>query len=179
MKKLVLFIGLTVLAFGAFAEKTPSIVVNKQQGGFSALFNLYNYVQYTPAELTSTGIGELNCAGNGFSACRVPNCTSLPVINGNSVINITDAAKVNAFLAAANEVIGQYEAALEQCQNAPDSKVTNSKGASVPSVYTKTVAMKVNNNSKTTETYVVRGVVTASTTNSSTMKIYIEKVSLF
>ena len=177
MKKFVLFIGLTVLSFGAFAEKSPAIVVNKYNGGWTAILNLYNYVTYTPAELSATGVGQLDCSGGGFTACRVPNCTALPVNDGNLVVNVTDAPRLNAFMQAVNNVIIQYEAALEQQACATD-KQTSSKAATVPSVYTKTLALPSKTNVKKTDTYVVRGVVTTSNENGSTMKIYIEKVNL-
>lgn len=179
MKKLLLFIGLTALTFGAFAEKVPSVIVTKSQGGFTALLNLYNYVQYTPAELTATGIAELNCTGSGFSACRIPNCTSLSVNTGTAVTSISDASKVNAFMTAINDVITQYETAQEQA-SATNGKLTNGKAVSVPNVYTKTISMSSAGGQgiKKAETYVIRGVVTTSSANSSTMKIYIEKVSL-
>ena len=180
MKKLLLFIGLTVFTFSAFAEKVPSIIVNKQQGGITALFNLYNYVNYTPAELSATGVGQLDCYGSGFTACRVPNCANLTVNDGSVVTNVSESNKVNALLTAVNDVIIQYETALEQSMD-PAIKPNASKGASVPSVYTKTIALANNAggpNAKKTETFVVRGVVTTSNANSSTMRIYIEKVDI-
>lgn len=180
MKKLFLFIGLTVLSFGAFAEKVPSVVVNKSNGGWTAIINLYNYVSYTPAELSPTGVGQLDCSGGGFTACRVPNCANMNVINGNTVTTLSEPSKVNALLSAINNVIIQYEAAVEQNMD-PAVKPNASKGTSVPSVYTKTIAFSGGGSGqsiKKPETYVVRGVVTASSTNSSTMKIYIEKVDI-
>ena len=180
MKKLVLFIGLTVLAFGAFAEKVPSITVHKQQGGLSGFFNLYNYVHFTPGELTPSGVGRLDCSGPGLTACRVPTCTSLTVIDGSTTTTITEAGKVNALMSAVNNVISQYEAAQAQSMG-PATKDDSSKGVSIPSVYTKTIALAGNGgglNTQKTVTYVVRGEVTASGPNSSTMKIYIEKVNL-
>ena len=181
MKKLLLFIGLSVLTFGAFAEKVPSVIVSKSQGGLTALFNLYNYVHYTPAEMTGSGVAQLDCAGSGFAPCRVPNCTSLTVNDGSTVTNVSQTSKVNAFVSAINDVIGQYEAALEQAYAENTStKPQNGKIVSVPSVYTKTIAMANSHglSANQPETYVVRGVVTANTTNSSTMKIYIEKVNI-
>lgn len=180
MKKLVLFIGLTVLSFGAFAEKVPAVVVTKSDGSWLALLNMYKYVTYTPGELTSTGIGHLDCSGGGFTTCRVPNCTSLNVIDGSSTTTVTDAGKVNALMTAVNNVISQYEAAQAQSMD-PAAKNNGNKGVSVPSVYTKTIAMAGNAgglNGQKTVTYVVRGEVTASGPNSSTMRIYIEKVNM-
>jgi hypothetical protein len=180
MKKLVLFIGLTVLSFGAFAEKVPAVVVNKYNGGWTAILNLYNYVTYTPAELSPTGIGQLDCSGGGFTACRVPNCAHLTVNNGNAVTTLSESGKVNALKEAINNVIIQYETAQEQSMD-PATKNTANKASSVPSVYTKTIAFPNSAgslNAKKTETYVVRGVVTASDANSSSMKIYIERTSL-
>ena len=72
MKKILFLIGLSILTFGAFAEKVPTVIVNKSQGGFTAIFNLYNYVSYTPADVSANGIGHLDCSGSGFSACRIP-----------------------------------------------------------------------------------------------------------
>ena len=87
-----------------------------------------------------------------------------------------------ALMAAINNVIIQYETAQEQSTDAA-SKPNASKGAStsIPSVYTKTIAFPNSaggQNAKKAETYVVRGVVTASDATSSSMKIYIEKVNL-
>ena len=180
MKKLLLFIGLTIFTFSAFAEKVPAVVVNKYNGGWTAILNLYNYVTYTPAELSATGIGQLDCSGGGFTACRVPNCTHLTVNDGGAATSISESSKVNALQTAINNVIIQYEAAQEHSMDA-SVKPNASKGSSIPSVYTKTIAFANNaGGSKTnqTETYVVRGVVTASDANSSTMKIYIEKVNI-
>ena len=182
MKKLVLFIGLTVLSFGAFAEKVPAVVVNKYNGGWTAILNLYNYVTYTPAELSPTGIGQLDCSGGGFTACRVPNCAHLTVNDGNAVSTVSEYGRVNALMAAINNVIIQYETAQEQSTDVA-SKPNASKEAStsIPSVYTKTIAFPNSAggpNAKKAETYVVRGVVTASDATSSSMKIYIEKVNL-
>ncbi len=179
MKKILLFIGLSIFSFGAFAEKVPAVIVNKQQGGLTAIINLYNYVSYTPAELSSTGFAQLNCSGSGFTACRVPNCTTLPVNITNGVQNVTESSKIQAFVTAINNVISQYESALENCVSASANQ-SGDKGANVPSVYTKTLAFATSTSGigkqKKTETYVVRGVVTTSTSSSSTMKIYIEKV---
>lgn len=179
MKKILLLIGLSIFTFGAFAEKVPTVIVNKSQGGFTAIFNLYNYVSYTPAEVSANGVGHLDCSGTGFSACRVPNCTSLNVMNGNVVAVITEAGKLNAFKLAINDVIQQYETALEN--NA--SAVTSGHSAkAVPTTYTKTVAFASKGSGKLgkqkTETYVVRGVVKTSANNTSTMMIYIEKTNL-
>ncbi|MBQ2514140.1 MAG: hypothetical protein II535_02980 [Bacteroidales bacterium] len=177
MKKLVLFMGLTVLSFAAFAEKVPAVIVSKQHGGLSAIFNRYNHVDYTPADQTSNGIAKLDCYGSGFTACRVPICASLPVNDGSTVVHITDAGMLNAFLSAANNVVVQYESALEQCV-ASNNKPNSSKATTVPSVYTKTIAVANNNATTKADTYVVRGVVTSSTANASTMTIYIEKVNI-
>ena len=177
MKKILLFIGLSIFSFGAFAEKVPAVIVNKQQGGFTAIFNLYNYVSYTPAESSSSGLAQLNCSGSGFTACRVPNCTALPVNTLDGISKITESSKIQAFVSAINNVINQYETAQENCAHAAQSGV---KGPNVPSVYTKTLAFASSSSGigmkKKTETYVVRGEVTASTGSTSTMKIYIERV---
>ena len=180
MKKILLFIGLSIFSFSVFAEKVPSVIVNKSQGGLTALVNLYNYVIYTPASLTASGCAQLDCSGSGFSACRVPNCTSLPVNAGNSVVYVNDAATLLSFKNAINDVLTQYETALEQHQSATMNG--NPKGSAVPTVYTKTIAMAgsagTSGKKSKIDTYVIQGVVTASTSNSSTMKIYIEKVDL-
>ncbi len=181
MKKIFLFIGLTVMTFGAFAEKVPSVIVNKGNGGWTALLNLYNYVTFTPAELSASGVGQLDCTGSGFTACRVPNCVSLLVNNGNAVINITDAGKLASFQLAINEVIEKFEKAQAQAQ-AQQQSGSGIKAGAIPSTYTKTLAFSSNSNhygKSKQESYVVRGVVTANSGNNSTMKIYIEKVDVF
>lgn len=181
MKKLLLFIGLSVMTFGAFAGKVPSVVVNKFNGGWMALLNLYNYVTYTPAEVSPNGIGQLDCSGSGFTACRVPNCTSMNVNDGSMVSSITDVSKLNAFKTAINDVIVQYETALEQSQSCATHN-GNSKAPSVPTVYSKQIVLANNSNATNVnrqEHYVVRGVVKAMSSQSSTMEIYIEKVNLF
>lgn len=176
MKKFLLFIGLSIFTFGAFAEKVPAVIVNKSQGGFTAIFNLYNYVSYTPAEISANGVGHLDCSGTGFTACRIPNCNALNVNNGNSFAAETDASKLQSFKEAINDVIHQYETALEN--NAAASSHSNVKG--VPTTYTKTIAFSAKGGGKISKTkmemYVVRGVVTSSTASTSTMKIYIEKI---
>lgn len=179
MKKFLLLIGLSVLSFATFAEKVPSVVVNKQQGGFSAIINMYNYVTYTPAELTSTGIAELDCRGSGFTFCRVPNCSPCPVNNGTTVEIASDPVLLTAFKNAFNDVIMQYETAQN---NSVAPNQTGSTPKSVPTVYTKTIALenpsKGSLSKKRYDTYVVRGVVTNANGGNSTMKIYVEKTNI-
>ena len=179
MKKILLLIGLSMFTFGAFAEKVPTVIVNKSQGGVTAILNLYNYVSYTPAELTPSGIGQLDCSGSGFTACRMPNCGSVNVNDGNVVYELSEPSKIDAFRAAINDVIIQYESA-QSVQNQSATTGSNAKG-NTSGTYTKTIAFP--NTSKglkktKMETFVVRGVVTSSTNNASTMKIYIEKVDI-
>ena len=179
MKKFLLIIGLTAFTFGAFAEKVPSVIVNKAQGGWTAFFNLYNYVNYTPADASATGVGQLDCHGSGFTACRVPNCTGLNVYDGGVLSNVTEGAKLQAFTTAINDVIGQFEAAQEQHASAIASG-GNIK-APMPTVFTKTIAIGGNYSGpaiKKNKTCVVRGVVTKNTSAGSTLKIYIESVNL-
>ena len=106
----------------------------------------------------------------------------MDVNSGNSVLHITEAGKLASFQQAINDVIVQYETAVEQSQSASASN-NSSKGLSVPTTYSKTIALSTGSSSsasgKKKETYVVRGVVTESNATSSTMKIYIEKVDLF
>ena len=181
MKKFLLIIGLSIFSFSVFAEKVPSVVVNKSNGGLTAIINMYNYVNYTPPELTATGFGQLDCSGYGFTSFRIPTCASMPVNIGNAVVNITDAATLQALKSAVNDVLYQYEAAQVN-QSQSGSANGQPKDASIPSVYTKTIAMNATSaqsgKKNKVDTYVVRGVVTASTGTSSTMKIYIEKVNL-
>lgn len=180
MKKFLLLIGLSVLSFATFAEKVPSVVITKQGGGLPALLNLYNYVTFTPAELTSTGVAELCCRGSGFSACRVPNCSVHPVNVGTSVEYVTSYDKVNAFNQAINDIILQYEVAMEENENAIQA---GGSPKALPSVFTKTIAFSSTGNEasmrKHPDTYVVRGVVTKVKGKDSTMKIYIEKTNIF
>ena len=181
MKKILLFIGLSIFSLSLFAGKVPSVIVNKSNGGLTAIINMYNYVNYTPPELTTTGIGQLDCNGYGFISCRIPTCVSMPVNIGNAVVQINDAARLQAFQTAINDVLSQYETAQENySQNA--SANGQPKSGAIPSVYTKTIAMNASaaqmGKKSKVDTYVVRGVVTASTATTSTMKIYIEKVDL-
>ncbi|MCR4826083.1 MAG: hypothetical protein K5882_03935 [Bacteroidales bacterium] len=179
MKKILFLIGLSILTFGAFAEKVPSVIVNKSQGGVTAIFNLYNYVSYSPGEVNSDGVGHLDCSGSGFSACRVPNCNALNINNGMTVSVETESGKLNSFRQAINDVIQQYETAIA---NNATAVASGSPEKAVPSTYTKKLAFASKGSSKSskkkTEAYIVRGVVTASTANTSTMKIYIEKTNL-
>lgn len=183
MKKIFLLIGLSVLSFATFAEKVPTVIVNKSNGGWTAILNLYNYVNYTPGELTPTGVGQLDCCGAGFIACRLPNTGQAMVNVGNSVVTVTDANKLSAFKTAINDVIEQYENAQTQANNTATATVTSQPLCKkVPSSYTKTIAFqseeKGNGAKKKGSTYVVRGVVTSSNGGNSTMKIYIEQVNL-
>ncbi len=179
MKKILFLIGLSVLTFGAFAEKVPSVVVTKSQGGITAIFNLYNYVSYSPGEVNSDGIGHLDCSGSGFSACRVPNCNALNVNNGNTVSIETESGKLYSFKQAINDVIQQYETALE---NNSAAVAAGKPAKAIPTTYTKTIAFLTKSSGKLgkqkTETYVVRGVVKNATANTSTMTIYIERTTL-
>lgn len=178
MKKFFLLIGLSVLSFVTFAEKVPAVVVNKQQGGLTAIINMYNYVTYTPAELTNTGVAVLDCRGSGYSVCRVPNCAPCPVNNGATVEIASDPTLLNAFKNAFNDVLIQYETALDQATTVQSGNTPKS----VPTVYTKTIAYsnpaKGSSMNKRPETYVIRGVVTNANGGNSTMKIYIEKTNL-
>lgn len=179
MKKILFLIGLSILTFGAFAEKVPTVIVNKSQGGFTAIFNLYNYVSYTPADVSANGVGHLDCSGSGFSACRIPNCNALNVNDGNSTFIVRESSKINAFVIAMNDVIQQYETALE---NNAAAIASGAPVKAIPMTYTKTLALTnkgICKHGKTkTETYVVRGVVKNPTNNTSTMTIYIEKTNL-
>jgi hypothetical protein len=180
MKKFFLLIGLSVLSFVTFAEKVPAVVVNKQQGGLTAIINMYNYVTYTPAELTNTGVAVLDCRGSGYSMCRVPNCSPCPVNNGTTVEITSDPVLLNSFKNAFNDVILQYETALDNQSTLVQSGNTPK---SVPTVYTKTIAYdnpaKGSGIKKRPDTYVIRGVVTSANSGNSTMKIYIEKTNIF
>ena len=177
MKKFFLLIGLSILSFASFAEKVPAVIVNKSQGGFTAILNMYNYVSYTPPEATANGIGHLDCSGNGFSPCRVPSCGTSTVNVGNSTITVSDPAKLNAFKTAINDVISMYENAVVNCTD--QNRVTSFPKA-IPNMYTKTIAINNTKGGKKAkpETFVVRGVVSSPNGNSSTMKIYIEQANL-
>ncbi len=173
-----------MFSFGAFAEKVPSVIVNKSQGGLTAIVNLYNYVHYTPAEASATGIGQLDCSGSGFTACRVPNCSGLNVNVGNSVATVSEYSKTQALKNAINDVIGQYESAQSTANQEANANNHGIKDTTIPSKYSKTISFTNSVNASSgkhkvpTETYVVSGVVTSATANSSTMKIYIDKVNL-
>lgn len=79
MKKLFVLLTLGIALFSVTtnaAPRYPDIIVNKHDGGWSALFNLYNDVVYTPCE-NGDFVGTLDCSGLGYSACRVPRVNAL------------------------------------------------------------------------------------------------------
>ena len=71
MKRLLIFVSLISMVLGMTAREYPDVIVRKHNGGFWAIFNLYNDIVYTPAD-GEGGLAELDCSGNGFSFCRVP-----------------------------------------------------------------------------------------------------------
>lgn len=176
MKKFFLIFGLSVFSLAAFAEGIPSVSVNKSQGGWTAILNMYNYVSYTPAESSPDGIAQLNCSGNGFSFCRIPNCTSITVSDGSEMKEINDISKVNTLVSAINNVIDQL------AENNAETETNSARRTSTTQdVKTKKVAISnpsAKNRAKC-DTYVVKGVSSNNrSADTQTVKIYIDKVDL-
>jgi len=114
MKKLfvLLTLGLALFTFNANAniQQQPKIIVNKHDGGWSALLNLYNDVVYTPSDGADI-IGTLDCSGLGYSACRVPRVNALgPQLNGLQVPNAEIESKLMDIV---NELIAKSETMAE------------------------------------------------------------------
>ncbi len=102
MKKLFIFATIFTMVFTLSARDYPGVTVRKHNGGVWAIFNLYNDIEYTPAEATG-GVAELECSGNGFSFCRVP----MLALGGND--HRDDLADTRALVNAVNEIIENSE----------------------------------------------------------------------
>ncbi len=179
MKKHLLLIGLSILTLGVFAEGVPTVSVSKSQGGWTAVLNLYNYVNYTPAELTDNGIGQLTCQGSGFTWCRIPNCSTLTVNDATNRVAVTDQTKLNMFSDVINEILEHFEnEELTDESNNGD----NRQRAQIVTSYSKKLSMK---NSSTRgkslfDSYVIKGIRKINTsTNEEKIDIFVDKVSLF
>ena len=100
-------------------------------------------------------------------------------LSGMTVSVETESGKLNSFRQAINDVIQQYEVALE---NHAAAVAAGTHTKAVPKIYTKTIATTSKSSGKLGkqkgEIYVVRGVVNKQTDNASTMTIYIEKTNL-
>ncbi len=178
MKKIFLFIGLSILSFNIFAEGVPSVSVNKSQGGWTAILNLYNYVTFTPAELTDNGIAQLNCQGSGYSWCRVPNCSTMPASNGVSRIDVTEQAKVNMLANAINQILEQ----IENDDNANATAISTHRVDNTRKTYTKKLAIKSSENRGRVncDSYVVKAVRNNNPRiGGETIDIFVDKVNLF
>lgn len=102
MRKLFIFVCLISMVLGMTAREYPEVIVRKHNGGFWAIFNLYNDIVYTPAD-GEGGLAELDCSGNGFSFCRVP-----MLATGNHSSR-EDLAESRAITNAVNEIINHSE----------------------------------------------------------------------
>lgn len=176
MKKFFLIIGMSVFSLALFAEGIPAVTVSKSQGGWTAILNMYNYVTYTPAEVSANGVAQLTCVGNGFSFCRVPNCSTLNVNDGQTVVHVSDQTRISSFVNAMNNVLEQMEeeeneAALSGNKNVrlSDSK---SKKIAFPNPSARGKLKQ--------DTYVVKAVRTGLQTQDGmgTVNVYIDKVNL-
>lgn len=117
MKKLALLVFMAVMLVPALNRSASAeapvytLSVNKSNGGFLSLFNLYGNVTYS--ELYDAGLncikGVLNCYGRGCIPCRLPEDA------GNYTNGVTPvAAKIPAgFVAAVNGLIEQSESQFE------------------------------------------------------------------
>ena len=102
MKRFLIFVSLISLVMGMTAREYPNVIVRKHNGGFWAIFNLYNDIVYTPAD-GEGGFAELDCSGNGFSFCRVP----MLATGGGS--GREDIAEQRAITNAVNEILEYSE----------------------------------------------------------------------
>ena len=114
MKKLfvLLTLGIALLSFTAQATgRYPDIVVNKHDGGWSALLNLYNEVVYTPSEVDGIA-GTLECSGLGYSACRAPRINALGA--RMNTLQVPNTAIEGKLMDAVNELIANSETAVQR-----------------------------------------------------------------
>ena len=102
MKRLLIFVSLISIVMGMTARQYPDVIVRKHNGGFWAIFNLYNDVVYTPAD-GEGGLAELDCSGNGFSFCRVP------MLATGGATGRVDMAEQRAITNAVNEILEYSE----------------------------------------------------------------------
>ncbi|MBO7446610.1 MAG: hypothetical protein J6T86_09415 [Bacteroidales bacterium] len=157
MKKVLIFVSLIAMALGMTARDYPDVIVRKHNGGFWAIFNLYNDVEYTPAD-GEGGLAELDCSGNGFTFCRVP---MLAVGGGSSR---EDAAESRALTNAVNQMIEYSEN-----QSPEQTRFSNN-------VHTITVAIPATAN-RAPLYYQVKGVWGFEANGDCVMKISIQDVS--
>lgn len=130
MKKLFVLFTLGLAFFSLTANATPrypDIIVNKHDGGWSALLNLYNDVVYTPSEGGDIA-GTLDCSGLGYSACRVPRVNALgPQL---LTLQVPNSAIESKLLDAVNDLIVTSEKAVEKgTLNGSSSKTISVTGA--------------------------------------------------
>lgn len=152
MKKLALLFVLAVMLCPAFqmtasAEKPVyTLNVNKSNGGFLALFNLYGTVNY--AESQAVQVGEfqcvnatLTCTGSGFLRCRVPSESGYWLSqNQTTSCRITSPG---SFVTTINQLIENSEQKFEKGtligketkKVAPDTRLSTSSNKYKISVY--------------------------------------------
>lgn len=117
MKKIALLVLFALLAAPSFnkianAAEQPiyTLSVEKSNGGFFALFNLYGNVSYDE-ELSLDGRtikGRLRCTGRGFTPCRVPEDAGTIAL-GTSNLVLPDVLQRNGQLCIANEINAMIE----------------------------------------------------------------------
>lgn len=114
MKKLFVLLTMGLALFTLTtnaAPRYPDIIVNKHDGGWSALLNLYNDVVYTPSE-GGDFVGTLDCSGLGYSACRVPRVNAL----GSHLLTlqVPNTAIESKLMDVVNDLIATSEKAAER-----------------------------------------------------------------
>jgi len=157
MKKILIFVSIFSMVLGLSARQYPDVIVRKHNGGFWAIFNLYNDIEYTPAD-GEGGFAELDCSGNGFSFCRVP------MLATGGASNRIDESETRAITNAVNQVI-QYSENL----SADQTRFANN-------TYTLTVAVPGSANRRPAY-YQVKGVWSYENNGDCIMKITINDVS--
>lgn len=117
MKKLALLVLMAVMLVPALNRSANAeapiytLTVNKSNGGFLSLFNLYGNVTYS--EVYDAGVncirGVMNCYGRGCVPCRIPEDAGN---YNNGITPITSDLPVG-FTAAVNGLIEQSERQFE------------------------------------------------------------------
>ncbi len=121
MKRIALLVLLAFMVAPAFNKITNAaeqpvytLSVEKSNGGFFALFNLYGNVSYNehydPEKMTIDA--QLRCTGRGFSPCRVPEDAGTIALPTNNLV-LPGILPANAQTSFANEI----NAMIEESEN--------------------------------------------------------------
>lgn len=121
MKRIALLVLLAFMVAPAFNKITNAaeqpvytLSVEKSNGGFFALFNLYGNVSYNehynPEKMTIDA--QLRCTGRGFSPCRVPEDAGTIALPTNNLV-LPGVLPPSAQISFANEI----NAMIEESEN--------------------------------------------------------------